>query len=164
MRYLNKQEERECKKFFDEMISVAKNSTCKNSKCGSIIVKNGEIIGRGFNGLPNGDENQRRCFCSKESYNKKVTDKTCCVHAEQRAIINALRKNPDKLTGSRLYFIRLDDNNNPIFAGEPYCTICSKMALDIGISEFVLWKEKGFCVYDTGEYNSLSFEFGKAIQ
>jgi hypothetical protein len=73
--------------------------------------------------------------------------------------MDALRKNPDKLSGSRLYFIRLDENETPSRAGEPYCTICSKMALDVGISEFVLWHDKGVCVYDTRAYNSLSFQY-----
>ena len=73
--------------------------------------------------------------------------------------MDALRNNPDKIIGSRLYFIRLDDKGAPSRAGKPYCTICSKMALDIGIEEFVLWHEKGVCVYDTQEYNALSFQF-----
>ena len=72
--------------------------------------------------------------------------------------MNALKKNPDKLSGSRLYFIRLDDNGTSSRAGKPYCTICSKMALDVGIAEFVLWHDKGVCVYDTEEYNALSFQ------
>jgi hypothetical protein len=42
-------------------------------------------------------ENQRRCSNDKDKYNKKVTDKTCCVHAEQRAIMNALIDAPDKI-------------------------------------------------------------------
>ena len=71
----------------------------------------------------------------------------------------ALRKNPDKLIGSRLYFIRLNDNGTPSRAGEPYCTICSKIVLDAGISEFFLWKKEGVCVYDTKKYNSLSYNY-----
>jgi hypothetical protein len=89
-----------------------------------------------------------------------VTDKTCCIHAEQRAILDAVRKNSNKLTGSRLYFIRLDDSGAPSKAREPYCTICSKMALDVGIAEFILWHEKGVCIYNTKEYNAISFKYG----
>lgn len=40
------------------------------------------------------------------------------------------------LEGSILFFIRLDENDNPKRSGEPYCTICSKSALDVGISKF----------------------------
>jgi deoxycytidylate deaminase len=160
MRYLSGDEKNKALEYIRKATEVAQNATCERSKCGSIIVQLGEVIGSGFNSPPQDIEEQRRCSYSKDSYHKKVTDKTCCIHAEQRAIMDALRKNPDKLSGSRLYFIRLDDNGNPLRAGEPYCTICSKMALDVEIAEFVLWQDKGVCVYDTKEYNMLSFQFG----
>ena len=159
MRYLSGNEEKKALEYITQAVEVAKSATCERSKCGSLIVKQDEVIGMGFNGPPGDIEGQRRCSNSKDSYHKKVTDKTCCVHAEQRAIIDALRKNPDKLSGSRLYFVRLDDSETPSRAKEPYCTICSKMALDVEVTEFVLWHEKGVCVYDTEQYNSLSFQF-----
>lgn len=107
-----------------------------------MIVENDEIIGTGFNSPPGNLEHQRRCKNNKSEYDKKVTDKTCCVHAEQRAIMNALIDAPDKIIGSRLYFVRINDDGKTTHAGKPYCTICSKMALDGGISEFVLQDEK----------------------
>lgn len=145
--------------FMNEAIKEAKKSTCQRSKCGSVIVKDNEIIGKGFNSPPRDLESQRRCLIDKEGYNKRVTDKTCCIHAEQRAIMDALRINFNKIRESVLYFIRLDKNGNKTFAGKPYCTICSKMALDVGIKSFVLWHEEGICVYGTEEYNDLSFEY-----
>jgi hypothetical protein len=54
--------------------------------------------------------------------------------------------------------MRLDMNDEIVKAGKPYCTICSKMALDAGVSEFVLLHDEGIAVYDTDEYNRLSFE------
>lgn len=134
MRYLSDNEEKKALEYITKSAEVAQNATCTKAKCGSVIVQLDEIIGSGFNSPPQNIEGQRRCSCSKDSYNKKVTDKTCCVHAEQRAIMDALRKNPDKLSGSRLYFIRLDKNGAPSKSGEPHCTICSKMALDVGIA------------------------------
>jgi len=147
--------------FFTETVTIAKKATCTRSKCGSIIVSGDEIIGTGYNSPPHDDETERRCENKKDTYHKKVTDKTCCIHAEQRAIIDALKNNSDKLAGSRLYFIRLDDEGNPSRAGKPYCTICSKMALDVGIAEFVLWHDDGIRVYDTHEYNNLSFQYSE---
>ncbi len=159
MRILKDVEEQEAKKYIEEAIKIAKQASCQRSKCGSIIVKGNAIIGEGFNSPPNNKESQRRCSNNKEEYHKKVTDKTCCVHAEQRAIIDALKKNPEKLVNSKLYFIRLDNNNSPQLAGKPYCTICSKMALDAGIKEFVLWHEHGITSYNTEEYNLLSYQY-----
>jgi len=159
MRYLTGVEKKEALEHIDKCAQVALKSTCKDVCCGSIIVKDDEIIGSGFNSPPQDKEENRRCAIHKDSYHKKVTDKTCCVHAEQRAIMDALRNNPDKIAGSRLYFIRLDSNRKPALSSKPYCTICSKMALDVGIKEFVLSQEKGICVYDTEEYNTLSFQY-----
>jgi len=161
MKYLNGKEREDALQFVDKAMKIAQASTCLRIKCGSVIVMDGGIIGEGFNS-PAGSESQR-CLNNKEDYDKKVTDKTCCVHAEQRAIIDALRKNPEKIRGARLYFIRLDEKGDKVFAGKPYCTICSKMVLDVGIKEFVLWHESGICVYDAEEYNNLSYDFQKDI-
>lgn len=56
--------------------------------------------------------------------------------------MDALQHRPEKIKDSRLYFIRLDEIGNKLKAGKPYCTICSKMALDAGIAEFALWHEE----------------------
>jgi deoxycytidylate deaminase len=120
------------------------------------------LSAKGSNSPAGNVEGQRRCDIPKTAYHFKVTDKTCCVHAEQRAIMDALRRNPDKLSGSRLYFVRVDGEGDPVrAAGKPYCTACSKMALDAGVAEFVLWHRDGICVYDTGEYNLLSYKYSE---
>ena len=124
MRYLSGDEEKKAIKYFYKAIQVALNSTCYRSKCGSVIVKDNTIIGRGFNSPP---QNKTLDHCFKEYLPVNVkSDKTCCVHAEQRAIMNALRNNPNKIIDSILYFIRLDRDNNPTKADKPYCTICSR--------------------------------------
>lgn len=140
------------------VIDIAKKSTCKRSKCGAIIVTPDLVkIGEGYNSMPcdaTGD-------CVKWGLPSDFkSDKTCCVHAEQRAIMDAL-KGPmrDHLAGSSLFFIRLDLNDVPLHAGKPYCTICSKMALDSGIAKFMLWHKDGWTEYNTLEYNDLSFKY-----
>lgn len=164
MRYLSEQEKHVTQQWMDEAATIAQQATCTRAKCGAVIVKDGEVIGRGFNSPPGDDENQRRCGIPKDSYDKKVTDKTCCVHAEQRAVMDALRRNAKKLLGSTMYFVRLDGEGN-MRTGEalskPYCTICSKMILDTGISEFVLRQHEGMCAYETGEYNEVSYKYGE---
>jgi deoxycytidylate deaminase len=156
MRFLSGAEEKEALYYLKEAAKVAKESGCLRFKCGSLIVKDGAVIGRGFNSLP---RNLKAVRCLKPDLPKDFkSDRSCCVHAEQRAILNALRGSPERLLGSRLYFMRLDMNDEIVKAGKPYCTICSKMALDAGVSEFVLLHDEGIAVYDTDEYNRLSFE------
>lgn len=157
--YLSGEKEKQAKYFLNKTIEVAKKAWCHRSKCGAIIVKNGKILSEGINHPPKFLESQRRCQIKKKEYNPKVTDKTCCIHAEQDAITNALKNNSKKLKGSTLFFTRLDLENNFLPAGKPYCTICSKFALDIGIKKWVLWHQEGIREYDAEEYNDLSFNY-----
>ncbi len=159
MIYLAGKDKKDAVYFFEEAVKAALNSGCLRDKCGSVIVNKDKIIGVGFNSPAGKLESQRRCLEDKTLLHSKITDKLCCVHAEQRAIIHALKDYSKELPGSRLYFIRLDGQGNKTKAGDPYCTICSKMALDVGINEFVLWHSKGICVYNTEEYNSLSYQY-----
>lgn len=140
------------------LVEIAKKATCKRSKCGSVIVTQfGTIIGEGYNSMPCNEVQE----CFKENLAPSFkSDRTCCVHAEQRAIMNALGNNYRKLKeNTTLFFIRLDENNNPKHSGEPYCSICSKMALDVGIKNFVLWHVQGWTSYTTEEYNKLTFQY-----
>jgi len=121
-----------------------------------VLAKNGKIIGQGWNSPP-GDICIKKCF--KDDLPKDFkSDKTCCIHAEDRAIRNALARAPSEVRGSQLFFIRLDDKNEMQIAGKPYCTMCSKLALDVGIAEFVLWHEQGITAYGAEEYNLISFK------
>jgi len=147
-------------KLFEELVNTARKSTCCRSKCGSIIVKNGRVIGIGYNSQPCDIVSE----CFKDDLDKEFkSDKTCCIHAEQRAIFEALKYNPRDILNSTLFFIRLDENNNPKHSGDPYCTICSKMALDVGVSNFVLWHKEGWTSYETDYYNKLSFKIYEKI-
>ena len=109
---------------------------------GAVIVKDGEIIGTGYNAPPLNDEKNRKCLDEYDFSGKPKYDHTCCMHAEWRAILNAMKENGDILK-----------------SGEPFCTVCSRFALDVGIAEFLLWHEAGVCSYDTEEYNNLSYSY-----
>ena len=159
MRILFGKEEEEARGYMERAARVALLATCERSRCGAVIVKDGEIIAEGFNSPPKNQEGQRRCQNDKALYGQKVTDKTCCMHAEERAILAALQSASHKINESALYFIRLDVAGKRKYSGKPYCTLCSKLALDAGIAEFVLWHEGGITNYPTDEYNDLSFEF-----
>ena len=161
MKLLTWEESQKAKKYFILAWEIAKNATCERSKCWCIIVKDEKIIWQWWNTPPHDLEWQRRCYCDKNSYHRKVTDKTCCIHAEQRAIMDALRNHPNEIEGSDLYFMRLDKDWNMSKSWKPYCTICSKMALDTWVKNFLLRHEDGITAYDTEEYNLLSYQYSE---
>ena len=71
--------------------------------------------------------------------------------------MDALARNPQKVGGSDLYYVKVDENGVTKRSGEPYCTVCSRLALDSGVGRFALWHEEGVRQYPTDIYNQLSY-------
>lgn len=147
------------KKFFKIAAEVANKATCLRAHCGAVIVKNNKVIGEGYNSPPADDEQNRMCKQEYDYSKKPKYDKTCCVHAEWRAIADTLKKHPSEIKDSTLYFMRIDEESKFTDAGEPFCTECSRLALDVGIKHFALWNKTGAKIYDTKKYNQLSYSF-----
>ena len=144
--------------YFKEAGKVARSSLCLRDKCGAVVILDGKIIGRGYNSPPGDDMGQRMCHTDYRVSSKPKSDRTCCMHAEWRAIIDAIRNKKD-ITGSSLYFTRIDADGNLLRSGDPYCTVCSRIALDVGIKYFGLWQKEGIKMFDTKRYNKLSYDF-----
>lgn len=145
--------------YFHQAQQIAKQATCNRAHCGAVIVSKGNrIIGRGYNAPPLGDEAQRMCDVDLDQSIKKNNDKTCCVHAEWNAILDALKNHADEVVGSTLYFMRVDKDGEFTEAGQPYCTVCSRLALESGIAEFGLWND-GPEMIPTNEYNNRSYVY-----
>jgi deoxycytidylate deaminase len=142
-----------------EAAQTAQKALCLKSKCGVVIVKDGKIIGRGYNAPPLDDITARTCLEDVSNVGKEKYDKTCCLHAEWRAIMDALAHHSDKVEGADLYFVRVDDQGHIKKSGNPYCTVCSRLALDVGLARFALWHEAGIKCYDTKLYNHLSAHY-----
>lgn len=145
--------------FFQAAAEVAKKATCLRAHCGSVIVKDGVVIGEGYNSPPLNDESRRTCNKVWDYAKKPKYDKTCCVHAEWRAVIDACQRHPEQIAGSTLYFMRIDDEGNFTDAGDPVCTTCSRFTMEAGVSQFALWNDEGADVYDLPEYDQKSYEF-----
>jgi deoxycytidylate deaminase len=161
MKYLKDETEKEAMHWIKEASLVAKNALCLKAKCGTVIVCDNKIIGSGYNAPPLNDTENRNCLDEHQSFSKPNFDRTCCMHAEWRAIIDALKNNPEKIIKSKIYFSRVDNEGNIKISGQPYCTVCSRFALDVGISHFILWQENGVAEYTTKEYNKESYNFFK---
>ena len=138
-------------------VAEAVKSPCLRRRCGSVVFRGGSIIGRGYNSPAGGEA--CRCLIEKSSYHPKVTDTTCCVHAEQRAVTDALRHRGDAVRGAMLFFCAVGADDIPLSSGEPYCTICSKTIVDVGIARVGLFRDGGWVMYEAEEYNRVSFQY-----
>ena len=145
-------------KYFELARQEAVKAGCLRDKCGAVVVMDCIVVGAGYNGPPSGAEANRKCDLELTSSSKPKADRTCCVHAEWRAIIDAIQNKKD-ITGSTLYFTRVDNAGVIKKSGQPYCTVCSRLALDTGVRYFALWQEEGIKLFDTKDYNDLSYKF-----
>lgn len=158
MRTLEDREAQEAEMWIDKTAEVASRSLCRRALCGSIIVKDGELLAEGFNSPPRNRDEYRTCLNEYDIPAGFRHDRTCCIHAEQRAIENALKAGKD-VAGSRIYFVAIDREGNKIMATEMKCTICSRAVLDAGISEFAFYTAEGVRVYEPAEVDALSYEY-----
>ncbi len=82
--------------FMQAALEVRENANCKGRKVGAVIVNNDKVLVASSNGTPNGmlsclDGGCRRCSNCHDHRLTEGYDFCMCVHAEQKAIINAAR-------------------------------------------------------------------------
>jgi dCMP deaminase len=122
---LSPEKQHQFDKHYLEMACVwAKNSYCKRRQVGALIVKDKMIISDGFNGTPEGFENE----C--EDLDNKT--KTYVLHAEANAITKVAKSGNNSL-GATLYV-----TSSP-------CMECSKLIIQSGIKRVVYLDEYHNC-------------------
>lgn len=133
-------------------------ASCQRERSGAVIVDGNEtLIGCGRSGPPGKSAVHQRCGVQPPA--NFSSDASCCIHAETRALLDALDVNNKQLPGSRLYVVSSAPGGELRSSGKPSCTVCSKLGVELGITEFVLSHEDGITVYEAGYYNRLSFEY-----
>lgn len=134
--------------FAKDVWDAAQDSTCRKTKHGAIIVKDGKIIGRGQNRVPKGYVacNAEGKTCRRDALGEgteaRYYDACRCVHAEPTAIYDALRylhattnKHPVDLKGAYVYLWSLDTEGKPR-KSEP-CEMCKKLLLENDIDRVI---------------------------
>lgn len=98
---------------------IANESKANRYKVGAILVKDGNIISMGYNGTPNGFDNE----CEDENGNTKVE----VLHAESNAITKCAKSTKSS-------------ENSILYCTLSPCVECAKLIIQSGIKE-VYFKE-----------------------
>jgi dCMP deaminase len=107
--------------------NVATRSTCLRRQVGAVIVKDRRILTTGYNGAPSGIShcNENTCLRTKLNIPSGERAELCRgLHAEQNAIIQAA-----------CHGISVRDAK--IYITHKPCSMCTKMLINSGISEFI---------------------------
>jgi len=121
MNKISQEKQHQYDQHYLEMATIwAKNSYCVRRKVGALIVKDKMIISDGFNGTPEGFENE----CEDEN---NVT-KDYVLHAEANAITKVAKSGNNSLGGT-------------LYVTTSPCIECSKLIIQAGIKRVVYLDE-----------------------
>jgi deoxycytidylate deaminase len=155
MKYLKGKPAEEAEHFCNRAAELAANSKCSKAQHGAVIVKDSMIIGEGWNTpVPDGRCNPCLRTCIEDNSRVELCN---AVYAQHNAIMDALKRGHE-LKGTRMYHAKLK-NGQIVRNDEPHFTPCSRLIQHVGVGDFVLLNEKGYCLYTSDEYNRLSYEF-----
>ena len=107
--------------FLEVAKAAAKRSVCLSRGIGAVLVKDNRILSTGYNGPPAG---YPHCISCRRKVSGTELDKCPAMHAEQNAILYALKEFGD-ISGSTLYVTT-----------QP-CTQCCKIIITVGIKRVV---------------------------
>jgi dCMP deaminase len=108
--------------FLNMAKEVSKDSPDPSTKVGAVLVKDGVVLGTGFNRFPKG------CCQNSEIYADRPRKYLRILHAEENAILNALTNGCD--VGNSTIYVW------PPSLG-PCCSICARMIIELGIELIV---------------------------
>lgn len=110
--------------FMRQAVEFSTRATCTRLKVGCIITKDNLQLAEGYNGSISGHPHCTDEGCLKNDEGRCIR----CVHAEQNAILNAMKKGVT-VTGGTAYITH-----------EP-CETCSKLLNQAGVTRIVYLKE-----------------------
>jgi deoxycytidylate deaminase len=118
----------------------------------AVLVKDGSLIAWGTNGVPFPGEDH--CYCK---VGETGDHDQCRTHAEQRAI--TLARDGDgwrMLQSSKLIYVRLETDDSVRLAEPHFCARCSRLALSLGVAEWIFALSEGLVGYSAAEYDRIA--------
>ncbi len=118
----------------------------------AVLVKDESLLAWGTNGVPFPGEDH--CYCK---FGESADHDRCRTHAEQRAI--TLARDGDgwrKLQGAKLIYVRLEADDSVRLDEPHFCSRCSRLALSLGIAEWIFALSEGLVGYSSADYDQIA--------
>jgi deoxycytidylate deaminase len=136
-------------------VKAGRKSPCCKSKRGAVVFFGDTLISTGYNSQPGS-------FICQGSKTCRENCAKLCVHAETRALKNALAfMAREKLSGFDMLHIKIEGGEG-VAGGPPSCWQCSRELIDSGLNGMWLWEitERGpkWKYYPISEFHRLTLD------
>ncbi len=150
-RPLKRHESLAAEEMVERAAGLAKDSHAR-TRHAAILEKNGSMVAWGTNGVPYPGEDH--CYCKYPLFG---SHDNCRTHAEQRAI--GLAREGDgwqMIQGARLIYVRLEADDSVRLEEPHFCARCSRLALSLGVAEWIFALSDGLVAYSAVDFDSIS--------
>ena len=150
-RPLTRQDSHVAQQMVERAAELARDSHAK-TRHAAVLVTDGSLLAWGTNGVPFPGEDH--CYCKVADHG--VHD-LCRTHAEQRAI--TLARQGDgwrRLAASTLIYVRLETDDSVRLEDPHFCARCSRLALSLGVQEWVFALSDGLVGYSAADYDKIA--------
>ena len=118
----------------------------------AVLMRDDSMLGWGINGVPFPGEDH--CYCKVAEFGNHDM---CRTHAEQRAITLAREGDGWRmLSGAKLVYVRLEADDSVRLENPHFCPRCSRLALSLGLAEWIFALSEGLVGYSSADYDALS--------
>jgi deoxycytidylate deaminase len=150
-RPLNRHDSHLAEQMVERAAELARDSHAR-TRHAAVLVQDGSMLAWGTNGVPFPGEDH--CYCRVGT---SGNHDQCRTHAEQRAI--SLARHGDgwqRLPGAKLIYVRLGANDSVRLEEPHYCARCSRLALSLGVGEWIFALSDGLVGYSSSDYDEIA--------
>ena len=150
-RPLNRQDTYLAEQMVERAAELARDSHSQ-TRYAAVLVKDESLLAWGTNGVPFPGEDH--CYCK---FGELGHHDQCRTHAEQRAITLAREGDGWRmLPGAKLIYVRLEADDSVRLAEPHFCARCSRLALSLGIAEWIFALSDGLVGYSSADYDKVA--------
>ena len=150
-RPLKRHESHLAERMMERAVELAKDSHAR-TRHAALLVKDESLLAWGINGVPLPGEDH--CYCKFGEYGNHDR---CRTHAEQRAITLAREGEGWRtLQGAQLLYVRLEADDSVRLEDPHFCARCSRLALSLGVKEWVFALSEGMVGYSGADYDRIA--------
>jgi deoxycytidylate deaminase len=150
-RPLKRQDSAVAEQMVERAAELAKDSHAQ-TRYAAVLVRDESLIAWGTNGVPFPGEDH--CYCK---FGESGHHDRCRTHAEQRAITLAREGDGWRmLQGAKLIYVRLEADDSVRLDEPHFCARCSRLALSMGVSEWIFALSEGLVGYAAADYDQIA--------